>query len=79
MATGVSKTEWNGTLNFESVDDDTGGVELSYKGKKKESEIIRTEPALVTMLWKGKGANLNKLYCGDNLPILVSLLRDVEV
>lgn len=87
MATGISKTRWNGkdahlsTLHSaESAPD----VFLTYQGKHSESDIMKTQPALSYPLWQGKGALdqaqlSNRLYYGDNLPILATLLQDSSI
>ena len=79
MATGISKTKWNGDLTLQSKNSNGLDAELSYKGKKLELKILRNEPADIKLLWKGKNECKNRLYYGDNLPILAFLLRDAEV
>lgn len=82
MATGVSKTKWNGnnsnstpadTLPEQSLD-----VSLTYEGKGARGEILAIEPAAMEALWQSEG-NPNHLYYGDNLPILASFLRDESI
>lgn len=53
-------------------------VELSYQGKKPAAEILATPPAEPSLLWQG-APGANRLYCGDNLPILANLLNDDEI
>lgn len=56
-------------------------MKLVYDGKKPESEILKTRPSSTQLLWQGM-SNLdsrNRLYFGDNLPILSSLLQDREI
>lgn len=79
MATGVSKTKWNGDLTLQSNNGNELDVEVTYKGKKLELEILQTQPAGIELLRKAKGNSENSLYYGDNLPILASLLQDTEV
>ncbi|MBI2851384.1 MAG: site-specific DNA-methyltransferase [Chloroflexi bacterium] len=79
MATGISKTKWNGNLNRQWDNGDGFEVELSYKGKKTEPEILQSEPANIKLLWQGKDGWRNRLYYGDNLPLLAFLLKDAEI
>jgi len=80
MAAGLSKTKWNGNGNGNhhpsNVSCASLDVTLSYEGKKDEKDILAIESAKVRMLWQNKGEHPNKLYYGDNLPILASLLHD---
>jgi adenine-specific DNA-methyltransferase len=84
MATGIPKTKWrsarpvppgNGT-NPANTD-----VHLSYEGKKSEREILRTPPADCRPLWPAHSVepSPNRLYYGDNLPILAALTRDPAI
>jgi len=79
MAAGLSKTKWNATLpiNF-SVASGSLDVQLSYEGKKTELDILATEPAKVSLVWRGDSA-VNRLYYGENLSILSQLLNVEEV
>lgn len=57
---------------------------LCYEGKKPEGEILQSTPAQVKLLWQTNQAPENKacenrLYYGDNLPILCSLLSDNSI
>jgi len=88
MATGISKNQWTEVLVDDLIDHEScenKGVEprLFYKGKTSEDEILRTKPANVYLLWNDndnyKAASKNRLYFGDNLPILASLLNDSSV
>src|SRR6266852_1349621 len=58
-------------------------VSLSYEGKLPEREILAIRPARIKTLWKGNRAQTlgdeNRLYYGDNLPVLASLLKDHAV
>lgn len=76
MAAGLSKTKWNSNGNGNHHPKDTPSsnldVTLTYEGKKVEKDILATEPAKVQLLW-GK-ENPNRLYYGDNLSILASLI-----
>jgi len=77
MATGVPKTRWNGELATGIA---SGGldVSLSYKGKRTEAEILATEPGQVEPLYQGADDE-KRLYYGDNLPILATLLQDPTI
>ncbi|MEW6381575.1 MAG: site-specific DNA-methyltransferase [bacterium] len=82
MATGIPKTKWNNDKVPHSIDtlQDIFDISLSYKGKRLEREILATRPAETKVLWQGKykneDQNENRLYYGDNLHILASLLND---
>jgi adenine-specific DNA-methyltransferase len=78
MATGSSRAYWKGKLlAIPQIDD---SVELHYANKRDEVSILATMPAKLQMLWQpaDKSAT-NRLYYGDNLPILAALLRDSVV
>lgn len=51
---------------------------LSYPGKRPEEAILATPPAKLKLLWDGPGKNgeapRNRLYYGDNLAVMASLL-----
>ncbi len=82
MATGVPKTKWNCNSAYHHDRSHTNGqdVTLSYQGKRDESQILSTQPATVKLLWQGYESKNNevgnRLYYGDNLPILALLLQD---
>lgn len=84
MATGTPKTQWNGEKLFSSHANGSMSmppISLNYEGKRPEREILRTSPAPIKTLWHGGAANddsqaPNRLYYGDNLPILASLLQE---
>jgi adenine-specific DNA-methyltransferase len=79
MAAGLSKTKWNGNGNYHLTDVSNSklDVTLNYEGKKEEKDILATEPAKVQVLW-GNENHPNRLYYGDNLSILASLLPDYK-
>jgi adenine-specific DNA-methyltransferase len=83
MATGVSKIRWNGDVLIHTIDTDYSGIgpdiHLSYEGKSPEQDILATPPANITELWRGRCATKNRLYFGDNLPIIASFLKDPSV
>ena len=86
MATGIPKTKWR-NRKTESARDVTKESDqdfcLSYTGKKSEHEILRAESEKVILAWKGRSragkGTQNRLYYGDNLPLLAALLRDPNV
>lgn len=78
MATGLSKTKWNGNLTVSGSNNGLD-VKLSYEGKKPESEILATQTADIKLLWQGAIKRRNRLYYGDNLPILAHFLNDPKV
>lgn len=82
MATGVPKTKLNVSLTPQTKCNGLD-VKLSYEGKRTEAEILTTPPAAVKTLWQGNAAHSNRinnrLYYGDNLPILAHLLQDPQV
>lgn len=87
MATGTSKTKWNSkSLHMP----DSGNilsmaeVSLSYVGKHPAHEVLATQPVPLKLLWQGNAGNeherlFNRLYYGDNLPVLATLLNDSAV
>jgi adenine-specific DNA-methyltransferase len=78
MAAGLSKTKWNanGSYHSSSVSNTSLDVTLSYEGKKDEKDVLAIKSAKVQVLWQNKGECSNRLYYGDNLPLLASLLHD---
>lgn len=87
MATGTSKTKWNGNqLHAPDLSNSVGMVDisLSYKGKHQEHEILATEPVPMTILWRGSVGTeetqlSNRLNYGDNLAILATLLNEPAI
>jgi len=84
MATGESKSKWNGNnehlgLSVNSSEDQFD-ITLSYPGKRSTASILATEPGDVNTIWQGMQANSahasNRLYYGDNLPLLALLQQD---
>ena len=77
MATGVSKTKWNGDeLNV--PDKLENSVSLSYPGKRSAREILQTKPGEFELIYDGAN-NQKTLYYGDNLPVLATLLKNPQV
>lgn len=77
MATGVSKTKWQGPLP--AIFNGNGiGISLQYEGKVKEDEILQHPPTIPQLVWQS-GTNTNRFYVGDNLPLLASLINNPDV
>jgi len=85
MATGLSKTKWNSNVTQPSPEIDwlvnELDVWLTYEGKVSERDILETAPAQPALLWRGDEEVEvgNRLYCGDNLPVLAALLQDPSI
>lgn len=86
MATGISKTKWIGldsTLGNFNQPKQNSDVTLSYEGKQSETKILKTPCVQTSEIWQSKSSvedsSQNRLYYGDNLPILASLLKDFSV
>lgn len=86
MATGISKTKWvglNSTLENSAEPKQNSNVTLSYDGKQSETEILKTLPVQTSEVWRSIMNTTkpveNRLYYGDNLPILASLLNDFSI
>jgi adenine-specific DNA-methyltransferase len=85
MATGVPKTKWKSDRASHPITTSVSApdVYLSYEGKRAERDILATTPAELKLLWSGnteqERTDKNRLYHGDNLPILAALLRDPAV
>ncbi|WP_026079658.1 site-specific DNA-methyltransferase [Spirulina subsalsa] len=79
MATGISKTKWTGdTICNEEFMQNPSIPSLAYKGKLSESDILDL-PYEDALLFKQIGKPYNQLYYGDNLPILLSFLKNNEI
>lgn len=77
MATGVPKN---------SAHSKSAPVELRlcYEGKRSEEAILQTPAARLVAIeeWQGEGkmeSSENRLYFGDNLPVLSALLQDASL
>jgi adenine-specific DNA-methyltransferase len=82
VATGSPRTKWNGKTWEPSIvnsANNMSSVSLSYEGKRTERAIFETSPAITQMIWQGQEQPTNRLYYGDNLPILASLLREPAI
>src|SRR6266849_8589138 len=87
LATGTPKAQWNGEkLRTSNSTSPTSmpAMSLNYTGKRLEHEILQTKPAPIKTLWQG-GTGIedaqaaNRLYYGDNFPILASLLQESSI
>jgi adenine-specific DNA-methyltransferase len=80
MATGNPKTKWIAqsmpALAEEHMQTE---VTLHYKGKASEQEILATQPITALPIWAQHPESPNRLYYGDNLPLLSSLMHDRSV
>lgn len=83
MATGVPKTRWGRSEPAGRAMTDTPGmtpeVSLTYAGKVPESAVLAMQPVDVIELWRHAQTSIgyeNRLYFGDNLPVLRRLLYD---
>lgn len=77
MATGVSKTKWNGS-EINEGNSNSQPIQLSYPGKRTEHVILNVPPGQYSTVYQG--FNHRKcLYFGENLNVLSTLVRDSEI
>lgn len=84
MATGLPKTKWQSAPHAAVGNGTVMGntdVRLDYEGKKSEREILLTPVAECRQLWPEcrSQSEPNRLYYGDNLPILAALANDPTI
>jgi adenine-specific DNA-methyltransferase len=84
MATGLSRTKWNGDIIDISTVNGNGNsakTELIFPCKADRVDVINGERANCVVFWKSESANghNNRLIWGDNLPVLLSLLDNPEI
>jgi adenine-specific DNA-methyltransferase len=82
MATGLSKTKWNGTIvPIETKNASTSAIQLAYNGKKDVKDIFTDTRAVCSVFWKSDTAfdHNNKLFFGDNLSILLKLMDNHNI
>ena len=82
MATGVHKSMWSELPMKESTTESapTSSAVLSYCGKASEAEILSTIPATLRQLHSPPSdPPLGRLYYGDNLPILATMMEDPSI
>lgn len=77
MATGVSKTKWNG-VDVEQNNLNDLPIQINYAGKKTKQAILHVPPGQYTTLYQSKN-QANRLYFGDNLNVLAALMHDPTV
>ncbi len=79
MATGESKTKWNGSHSMETLSLGTSyNLTLEYEGKKSKDEILKTPAVNHCLIWKNPDLPEiapNQLFYGDNLPALATLMQ----
>ena len=78
MATGVSKTKWQTSIEA-TAPVLNSGINLTYADKAAECEILETEPSQLARAWSANLCASNSLYFGDNLPILAALLQRADL
>ena len=84
MATSVPRGQWKdaASLPGRSGSGVDARIELTYAGKASVSAVLETPPAETIELWKGPlcpERMPNRLYYGDNLPLLAALMADDAV
>ncbi len=80
MATGIPKTQWQSPTHDNGVNGGSTDVRLDYDGKKSGGEILKTPGAECRQLWPEHPSHEpNRLYFGDNLPILSALADEPDV
>jgi adenine-specific DNA-methyltransferase len=85
MATGISKKKSKGQTASNLTDSQLNNnldACFLYPGKQPTSEVLDTDRAKCVKLWSSDNQTTaieNRLYYGDNLPILASLLEDNSV
>lgn len=84
MATGVPKTRWTSVKPLrapEAATSNSASMQLVYAGKRSERDILEAKPADLTLLWPKATTrdSINRLFYGDNLPVLAMLLRDPQI
>lgn len=82
MATGIPKTQWNSQHIPSNIDQISplvnSEISLSYEGKTLINQILSLPKAKCILLGQ-IGENINQLFYGDNLPILLSFLDDQSI
>ena len=84
MATGLSATKWNSEQQpiTRTVGNADVSISLSYAGKKSVGEILSGTKSEVFKVWGVEDDSvdlINRLYWGDNLPILRGMLEDKRI
>ena len=79
MATGISTGKWSGeqVIPFAEA---LGAIELNYSGKQSVAEVLGAKAAHLEIIENINNSNGdNRIYLGDNLPILAALMGDESV
>jgi len=76
MATGVSKNKWNGDEALLETTNDSP-IQINYAGKKSEHDILGRPSYQYTKLYQS--SSKKRLYFGDNLNVLSTLVRNIEI
>ena len=84
MATGLSKTKWNGNIiqiGTSNESDCSSAMGLMFSGKTETDDVLCGEKASCVIYWKSESTNgrNNSLFWGDNLPVLLRLLENPDV
>ncbi len=80
MATGNPKSTWTTQAAIDASEEiESAGVTLNYSGKKSIQEILETTPCSIMPIWANRSDSPNRLYYGDNLTLLASLMHDETV
>ncbi len=84
MATGISKTKWTNNGEVSNGSKETSDVTLCYENKQPKNLVLQTSPAQTQLVnHYGTAANSddwqNRLYFGENLSVLASLLSDESI
>jgi adenine-specific DNA-methyltransferase len=83
VATGLPKTQWNGDQTLSPAAEhplEPSKAVLCYEGKRSENAVLMTRPAEILPLWRDPHLSGddpgNRLFFGDNLPVLARLFQD---
>ncbi len=85
MATGVPKTQSKQSNGQHALPRPSDDVVLAYEGKRAAREILATQPVELVLLAKPLSVHTplndldNRLYFGDNLNVLATLLADPKI
>lgn len=85
MATGIPKPRRKRALPRDGAaalpESAAYGLQVVYEGKSTERDVLATPPAEITEFRRGTcpQPEPNRMYFGDNLPLLAALLRDPAV
>ena len=84
MATGLSRTKWNGNIiqiGKSNDNDCPSAMGLMFSGKTDATDVFNSGKANCAIYWKSDSANgrNNSLIWGDNLPVLLRLMDNPEI